>query len=212
LNGKQEKKPIINGLAIKGNSLKLSNAQVNFAVQQFYINDLQPSSLDNISVRSVNKKDTILVNCLKLAFTPEINSLINGNPDIKDVVINNPEISIITTGDTTTEKTTTKKNGKLPSLNINSISILNPVFANLPANISQKLKAAGMQSEWHIKDVHIDSNKLSVAGLRSTVQGFTIESKNLNLAVKDEGKIEIDADHSIINRRQSYNQQNGPPD
>jgi hypothetical protein len=187
-----KKKPVINDLVINGKSMQINNQKINLSTQQFSISDKESSFINQLNIRSISNKDTISVNTPQLAFSPNIASLISGKPEINDVVLKNPEFRINSSGDTTNSKNIAKKNGKLPSLSINQLSILNPVMLNLPASLSKTINASEHKSEWHISDIKIDSNQLSVGGMRSSIQGFSAETKNLNVSVKGEGKLNID--------------------
>ncbi len=186
------KKPVINDLSVKGKSIFVKNQKLDLASGQFSIEDMQPSFINRLKILSINKKDTISINSPQLVFTPNIASIISGKTEINDVSLINPEFRINPTGDSTSAASSPKNNGKLPSLSINQLSILNPVLVNLPSSLSKTFNASEHKSEWHISDISVDSNRLSIGGLKSSVQGFSAETKNLHVSVKGEGKLNLD--------------------
>ena len=182
-------KPVIQKFAMQGKSIKLKSDKINLAVQQFQVSDKQPSYLNQFYVHSISKQDTISVKSQQLTFAPDINSFVAEHPVLNDIIIKSPEIRINPTGDTLMKEKIAKKASKIPSFSINQLSIVNPVFINLPGSISKKINAAEQISEWHFIGISTDSNRIDIDGVKSSVQGFTADTKNLHLDVSGEGKL-----------------------
>ncbi len=186
-------KPTIQDLDIIGKSVRVNGPALKLTAMQFEIIHLKPSHIEQLSVRTINSKDTISITSPKWIFTPDIASVFSGKPIVGDVVINNPEIRISSTGDTSKKTANTGKTKKLPALYINHLSILHPVVTNLPPSLSKVINVNEHKSEWLFDDISTDSNRISVGAIHSSLQGISASTKNLHLKVEGEGKLQVDA-------------------
>lgn len=184
-------KPVIQGLQVKGNTLHLKNSSLDVDVKEFLIKDQQPSYLHQLSILSKGKKNTISINNTNLSFIPDIGSILAGNSKISDVVLNNPIISIINSN-RAVEELAEQKKGKLPRLNINQISILNPVITNLPPSTQHKINVAEHASNWYVKDIRSNDNLLTIKGIKSSITGFSAETNTVAFSVQEQGKLDVD--------------------
>jgi hypothetical protein len=184
-------KPTIKGLQVKGNTLHLKNSSLDVGVKEFMIQDQQPSYLHQLNILSEGKKNTISINNATLSFIPDIGSILTGDSKISDIVLNNPIISI-NNNDSAVEELAEQKKGKLPRLNINQISILNPVITNLPSSKQHKINVAKHTSNWYLKDIRSYDNLLTIKGIKSSMTGFSAETNTVALFVSEQGKLDID--------------------
>ena len=116
-----------------GNDLSYSSPTLELRTDSFVLNDNQPSFANLILFTQKQGVNTIEVKVPEISFTPDINSVILNNADIKNVKLNRPEIKI-----NSREKNNKSEAGNLPDLKIDRLEILHPLF-NFESSIAKSM-------------------------------------------------------------------------
>ncbi len=114
----------IEELKTTGKDLVYFTPSLELNVSAFSFFDLASSSISSFQLKQTKNKNSLSVKIPEVKFIPDINSIISGNMEIKNVKLIQPELNIIVN-----EKVTAQENKPLPDINIDSIEIESPNFS-----------------------------------------------------------------------------------
>ncbi|HLF46859.1 MAG TPA: hypothetical protein VI548_10565, partial [Chitinophagaceae bacterium] len=171
-------------------------AGTEITAANFSINDLSPSAVNSILIKQNRGANSIFANIPEATFTPDINSIVSENTEIKNLRLLYPELTI-----STKEKVTTKELKSFPEIKIDQLEIIGPVFKienshskKLPVlswdGRKNKLMATNIQSEKATGKVSISSLDAAFSDFSFTGSvGKTTKSKEVQINTRFENLV-----------------------
>jgi hypothetical protein len=187
----------IEDLNTKGKDLDYSTSESEFSATDFIISDHAGSVFKNLDFKQTKGSNSIDITTPELSCIPDLQSIINGNTNLKNVKLNNPEIIVHVN-----EKKNIEKKTALPNLKISNAEIINPVFK------MENPVAAGLRSmNWNGDSTTVflekfetskETNKIIIGSLKAVGKNFSFtDSKNKNFNSK-EGSLKADLRDLVI--------------
>lgn len=116
--------PDIVNLSLKGRSLKSKDDNSLINVDEIILTDESPSVIRGMNYTSTRNNDSISFSANTVHFTPDLSAILNHDYNLKDMTMDKPVLIMRTEKNENVEKS---KDQKAFSVNINSISLLQPV-------------------------------------------------------------------------------------
>ncbi|MGZ8545668.1 MAG: hypothetical protein ACXWV0_10245, partial [Flavisolibacter sp.] len=195
----------VNGLELKGSALQFTGANADIRAASYDISSERTSTINGLTINSINKNDTITAGIPQLQFKADVNSIFNGRLDITDLVLTRPDLIINKHNEDTTTK---ERSASSMPIRINSLRTIQPnlqiaihkndssTFIRLPRSENGSLEATGLQ---------YNENGLQLGTLSLQSNSATLVKRNGEVVGVEDGKVE--ADFSQI----KFNSGNGDP-
>lgn len=180
----------VDGLRTNGKDLYWFNQGSSITSDQFSLSDNSISSITNFHLKQTKDSNTLEIKAPNIAFTPDIKSIINVSPQLKDVKLTNPVIEIHTSqiSDSSSDKL-------MPDISIDNIAIEHPIFI-MESTIPGKLKKINWDAGNNtltLKNFSTSKNKnqLSVGSLNTKLLGLSfVSAENKTTSTKD-GSLDV---------------------
>jgi hypothetical protein len=137
---KHKKEPIqFKNLYAEGKRLKLSDENSLLSISDYNFTDKRNSSFQNFNYTSYKSQDSVNINITSISLTPDIHAIMDGLAKMNDI-----KISGLATNIKLSQPGPNKTQAKLPRLNINKITILEPKI-----NFTQITNKGIITLEWN---------------------------------------------------------------
>ncbi len=179
------KKPIITGLKIDGNPIRVKQNETQGGVDAFNISDKNTSLLNNVTLRLPAGQRTIRVFLPKLIFSADINKSINGLITADFIEFNKPVISFEENDKIIPEDKPEEVKGKIPLMQIGRLQINEPTFANLPDNLASKMQLTLGTSEFTLRGISSDGEAIRVDSILATIKRPNFNNNKISIIPTD---------------------------
>lgn len=187
------KKPLITGLKIDGNPMRVKQKETEGGVDAFNISDKNTSVLNNVTLRLPAGQQTIRVFLPKLIFSADINKSINGLITADFIEFNKPVISFEENDKIIPEDKPEAVKGKIPLMQIGTLKINEPTFANLPANLANKMQLKLGTSEFTLRGISSDGEAIRVDSILATIKKPNFNNNKISIIPTDKEFIGLKA-------------------
>jgi len=187
----------IDALKTDGKDLYWFDQYTSLTADKFSLTDHSSSSLTNFQFKQAKNNDSVDVKASAIAFTPDINSMINGSSKIKNAKISEPFVKL-----RFAEKKDSSQQAPLPEIYIDRLEMEHPVFSleNSASKGLQKLYWDGSKSNVSLNNFiskGID-NRISIGSLNTTLSNFSITNANNKTTSSKEGSLKIQLSDLVI--------------
>jgi hypothetical protein len=196
LNKKEKIK--IDGLKTHGKDLYWFNQESSITLNNFSVADHSVSSFENFHYKQTKNNNSVDIKAPAVIFTPDVNSIVNGSPDLKNVKLNNPAIEI-----RITEEKDSASEKKLPDIFIDRVEMAHPKFL-FENTISKKIQ----KIEWDAGDNTLllnnfksaaNNNQLSIALLNANLSNLSFTNADNKTTSTKEGSLQVQLSDLLIN-------------
>ena len=180
---------MIDDLKTSGKQIYWFNQRSSFTADNFSFDDHSASSLSNFQFKQAKGSNTIDISALQASFTPDINSIIKGASDIKDMKLEKPVVYM------RVDEKTDSSRLPLPKLSIDQLQMDGPFFSlenNTPEAL-KKIEWDGKENSIVLKNLQSnpDNNRISVSSINTKVSNFQVTNKENKTASSKEGSIQL---------------------
>jgi hypothetical protein len=180
----------IGGLKLDGKSLYWFDQHTSITASQFNIADNAVSSLNAFQFRQTKDSNSVDIQAPSVVFNPDVQSMINGRPDIKNLRLTSPVISIVNV----TKRDSNEKRS-LPTISIDQLELTNPVFS-IQNNSSKEFQKAywdGKDNTIFLKDFTTDklTNELKISSLKTKVSSFNFTNIDNKTTSSRDGALNV---------------------
>jgi hypothetical protein len=186
-------KPIIAGLKIDGHPIMVKQKEAEGGVDVFNISDKNTSVLNNVTLRLPAGERTVRIFLPKLIFSADINKSINGLITADFIEFNKPVISFESTNKVISEDKPEAVKGKIPLMQIGTLQINEPSFANLPDNLANKMQMKLGTSEFTLRGISSDGEAIRVDSVLATIKKPNFNNNKISIIPTDKEFIGLSA-------------------
>jgi hypothetical protein len=184
-------KPVIKGLAVKGNKLQLTDPDFSLDLSSFNIKDKQEASFEGLNYKSYVRGDSTNISVHSLSFKPDVHSVIHDNIIADNVTITKPVVTIHTSSEDSVEA---KKSFSLPFIKMDKLLILQPEldFTRETINGTLSMKWNGSTSANNsilLMDAHTRQSSFYSKQLHLSLNNFLFSTPDGNRFDAGEGEI-----------------------
>ncbi|HET9746120.1 MAG TPA: hypothetical protein VFP97_10420 [Chitinophagaceae bacterium] len=186
----------IDDLKTSGTQIYWFNQRSSFTAERFSINDHAGSSLGDFHFKQTKENNTIEISAEQALFTPDVNSVIKGASDIKDLKLDKPVVYL------RVDQKTDSNRLPLPKISVDQLQLNDPIFS-LENNTPEALK----KIEWDGKETNIilknlksnpDNNRISVSSINTKLSNFQITNKDNKTTSSKEGSLQIQLSDLVV--------------
>ena len=187
----------IHSLKTDGKGLYWFDQRSSFTADKFSLTDHAASSLTNFQFKQVKNDDSVDIKALGIAFTPDVNSIMKGSSQIKDLKLDEPVISLRFAG-----KRDSSKQMSLPEIAIDKAEMIRPVFSieNTASKGLQKIYWDGSKTNVQLKNLNSSGtdNKITIASLKTTLSNFAATNADNKTTSSKEGSLQVQLSDLIL--------------
>ena len=185
------------GLITNGKDLYWFNQQSSITSAQFSLSDNSISSITNFHLKQTKDSNTLEIKAPNIVFTPDIKSIINVSPQLKNVKLSNPVVEIHTS-----QITDSSSDRLMPDITIDNIEIEHPVFimeSTIPGKL-QKINWDAGNNTVILKNLFASKNKnqLSVGSLNTKLLGLSFTNADNKTTSTKDGSLDIKLSDILI--------------
>lgn len=183
-------------LKTSGKQIYWFNQHSSFTAGSFSFADQSVSSMNNFQFKQTKGNNTIDISASHTSFTPDINSIIRGASDIKDMKVEKPVIYM------RVDEKTDSSRLPLPKISIDQLLMNGPVFTleNYTPEALKKIEWDGNASTVFLKNLqsNSDNNRISVSSINTKLSNFQVTNKDNKTTSSKEGSLQIHLSDLIV--------------
>jgi hypothetical protein len=186
----------IDDLRTSGKQIYWFNQRSSFTAERFSIADHAGSSLGNFHFKQIKENNTIDISAEQALFTPDVNSVIKGASDIKDMKLEKPIVFL------RVDEKTDSSRLPLPMISIDQLKLNDPVFSlenNTPESL-KKIEWDGKKTSIVLKNLksNPDNNRISVSSINTKLSNFQITNKDNKTTSSKEGSLQLQLSDLLV--------------
>lgn len=186
----------IDGLTTSGKDIYWFNQHSSFTAENFSVSDHSVSTLNNFEFKQTKDSNTINVSALQTSFTPDVNSIINGAADIRDMKLEKPIVHM------RVNETTESNQLPLPKISIDQLQMNGPVFSleNFTPERLKKIEWNGSETNVVLKNLQSnpDNSRISVSAINTKLSNFQITNKDNKTTSSKEGSLQVQLSDLVV--------------
>jgi hypothetical protein len=178
----------IDDLKANGRNYYSFNQNSSLSADNFSITDHSVSSINNLQFEQTKNNNIVDIKSAAVSFIPDINSMVDGSSQVKNVKVNAPAINILIT-----EKKDSSQQAILPEISIDQLEMEHPLFSldNKASKGIQKIYWDGSKSNISLKNFNSSQNKISIASLITSLSDFSVTNVQNKTTTSKEGSLQI---------------------
>ncbi|HJS55872.1 MAG TPA: hypothetical protein VJ765_15065, partial [Chitinophagaceae bacterium] len=188
----------IEGLNTNGKDFYWFSQESSLSADRFSVTDYAASSLTNFHLKQTKNNNILDIKTADISLTPNINSVINGSSQLKNVKVSSPTIDIRIAG-----KKDSIRESSLPAIAINELEIEHPVFTleNNADTGFQKIHWDGSKNNILIKSFTTNekNNKVTIGSLITNLSNFSVTNHHKQTSGSKEGSLQIELSDLVVN-------------
>ena len=188
LNKKENFK--IDDLRTNGRDLYWFSQGSSITLNNFSVKDNSVSSFSNFHFKQTKNNNSVDINAPVVVFTPNINSIVKGSPDLNNLKLSDPVIEV-----RTTEKQDSASGKSWPDISIDKVEIERPkfLFENTFSDNLRKIEWDAGNNVLLLRNFNINaSNKqLSVASLITNLSNLSFTNADNKTTSTKEGSVKV---------------------
>ena len=184
----RKEKTRIDGLKTDGKQLYWYNKNSSLAVTGFSLTDHSASLVNDLHYKQTKDNKGVDIKAANVSFIPDVNSMIKGSTDLKNVIVKQPLI-YIRSGDNNDSSSIA-----LPDLSVDQLELQQPVFSmeNGATKGTKRIDWNGNKSDIHLKNLQVDKkNGINIGSLNTTISDFSFTSAENKTTTSKEGSVKV---------------------
>lgn len=203
------KTPLVSNIRTYGKSLNLSNGkQIELNIPDFEIIDLGMSRVGDAFLSFVGRDETLMIEFPEITFIPDVQSLLNKTPVIKNLHIYQPIFDVdhkLVNESNDLITSDTEKGAGFPVLNINSILIDRPIFRQFPKALASHLVLNPGEMMLLMSGLVSDSSHIRLDSINMQMKQPSLSTETIASNRKGEGTFETSIHQINFNKSNNKN-------
>lgn len=186
----------VDGLKTSGKQINWFNQRSSFTAENFSLTDNSSSYLNNFEYKQTKGDNTINISAASTTFIPDINSIIKGSSDFKDLKVEKPIVYM------RVDQQTDNSRLPLPKISVDQLQLNDPVFSleNYTSGQLKRIDWDGRESKVTLKDLQSnpDNDRISISSLTTKISNFRFTNKENKTTSSKEGSLDIQLSNLIV--------------